>query len=430
MDVPEYTGPTFFSAPEQRTWVPVFPRTISDADNRAITRTQFPLVLGWALTPWKAQGMTLAKVIVKLGAAVREPGVLFVALSRVRHPDDLMLDDDFPALFEILKQSKHPSYLKRQNWEKLMRAKFGRTLRLHMRDAELYKHPGTHVWTAADSDTADLLLRVANKFPPETQEDDILAAATDVDSSVDFAQLSRVWKRLHTFPYIFELAMAQHNLDSLTLQGTPSGTVTPSISPAHINKVQYQGWHVALKDFVEFRLRDKLSPSVFEHLAQILREAAPATMTFSIQSKAKKRDFSLPAPSYNSASFSSVCFPYFSPVGYLTLYVIKRILSHKNDDPKTELHILQHADIYDEHTRTTTTYLRSCFPRAEIYRKTFEKKYASDFMLLAAYAAIEAFPSYDLPDAILEDLRTRTLKYVETLERYAATSDSASVENI
>ena len=49
-------------------------------------------------------------------------------------------------------------------------------------------------------------------------------------------------------------------------------------------------------------------------------------------------------------------------------------------------------------------------------------------MLLAAYAAIEAFPSYDLPDAILEDLRTRTLKYVETLERYAATSDSASVE--
>ena len=45
--------------------------------------------------------MTLAKVIVKLGAAVREPGVLFVALSRVRHPDDLMLDDDFPALFEI-----------------------------------------------------------------------------------------------------------------------------------------------------------------------------------------------------------------------------------------------------------------------------------------------------------------------------------------
>ena len=112
--------------------------------------------------------MTLAKVIVKLGAAVREPDVLLVALSRVKHPDDLMLDDDFPAFFEILKHSKHPSYLKRQHWEKLMRAKFARTLRLHMRDAEKYVHPGTHVWTAADSNTADLLLRVVAKVSPET----------------------------------------------------------------------------------------------------------------------------------------------------------------------------------------------------------------------------------------------------------------------
>ena len=150
--------------------------------------------------------MTLAKVIVKLGAAVREPGVLFVALSRVKHPDDLMLDDDFPAFFEILKQSKHPSYLKRQHWEKLMRAKFARTLRLHMRDAERYVHPGTHVWTAADSNTADLLLRVVAKVSPETQENAIFATAIDLEPSMDVSQLSRVWKRLHTFPYIFELA--------------------------------------------------------------------------------------------------------------------------------------------------------------------------------------------------------------------------------
>ena len=117
LDVPKYTGPAFFTDPDRRTWVPLFPRTVTDGENHSISRTQFPLVLGWALTPWKAQGMTLDKVIVKLGAAVREPGVLFVALSRVRHPDDLMLDDDFPALFEILKQSKHPSFQKRQAWE-------------------------------------------------------------------------------------------------------------------------------------------------------------------------------------------------------------------------------------------------------------------------------------------------------------------------
>ena len=68
LDVPKYTGPAFFSDPNRRTWVPLFPRTVLDFGNRSISRTQFPLVLGWARTPWKAQGMTLDKVIVKLGA--------------------------------------------------------------------------------------------------------------------------------------------------------------------------------------------------------------------------------------------------------------------------------------------------------------------------------------------------------------------------
>ena len=97
---PSIPVPPFFPEPERKTWIPIFPRTVADEDDKTITRTQFPLVLGWALTPWKAQGITLYKVIVKLGRAVAEPGVLFVALSRVRHPDDLMLDDSVPALFD------------------------------------------------------------------------------------------------------------------------------------------------------------------------------------------------------------------------------------------------------------------------------------------------------------------------------------------
>ena len=51
--------------------------------------------------------MTLKKAVVKIGVSASKPGVAFVALSRVGHPDDLMLDDDFPALLEILKQSRH-----------------------------------------------------------------------------------------------------------------------------------------------------------------------------------------------------------------------------------------------------------------------------------------------------------------------------------
>ena len=78
-------------------------------------------------------------------------------------------------------------------------------------------------------------------------------------------------------------------------------------------------------------------------------------------------------PVYNNASVSSICFPYFSPFGYLTLYVIKRISAHENDDPNTEISVLQHADIYDEHTKATTAHLRACFPRAEVRVKTFAK---------------------------------------------------------
>ena len=337
-----------------------------DADNRSISRTQFPLVLGWALTPWKAQGMTLDKVIVKLGASVGEPGVLFVALSRVRHPDDLMLDDEFPALFEILKQTKHPSYQKRQQWEKLMRAKFARTLREHMRDAEKYTHPGLHVWTAEDSDTADLLLRVIKQNPYELDRDPLLATATALVPTVLSADLTRVWERLQTFPYIFEIAVARGTLDALTLQGTERTTATTARAPALVSKIHYKGWHVALKDFVEFRLRDKLSPALFEHFAQLFREQAPAHLTLSIQTHAKKHHFSVSPPTYSADNFAYVCYPYFSPVGYLTLYVLQYERLHIHDDPRRQLFVLQHADVFDDHTRQTTARLRSCFPNAEI----------------------------------------------------------------
>ena len=68
VDCPQYVGPAFFSDVELRTWIPLLPRTVPADNDPAITRTQFPLTLGWALTSWKAQGMTLQKVIVSLGA--------------------------------------------------------------------------------------------------------------------------------------------------------------------------------------------------------------------------------------------------------------------------------------------------------------------------------------------------------------------------
>lgn len=90
--------------------------------------------------------------------------MLFVALSRVRHPEHLMLDDDFPPLFEILKQSMHPSFRKRQHWE-LMRAKFAKILRLPMRDPSIYKHPGTHLWCERESQLVEVLLALVANNP-------------------------------------------------------------------------------------------------------------------------------------------------------------------------------------------------------------------------------------------------------------------------
>jgi hypothetical protein len=55
----------------------------SQNDPESATFTQFPLVLGWALTIHKAQGLTLNSAYLDIRAA-REPGQAYVAVSRVR----------------------------------------------------------------------------------------------------------------------------------------------------------------------------------------------------------------------------------------------------------------------------------------------------------------------------------------------------------
>ena len=45
----------------------------------------------------------------------------FVALSRVRHPDHLMLEDTFPDMATIMKQSEKEAFVTRQRWERRMR---------------------------------------------------------------------------------------------------------------------------------------------------------------------------------------------------------------------------------------------------------------------------------------------------------------------
>ena len=93
VDFPKYAGPRFYDDHERATWEPNQPGERDADGSEGITRKQFPLILGWAMTPWKAQGMTLDRAVVRLTRAAASPGVALVALSRVRHPDHLMLED-------------------------------------------------------------------------------------------------------------------------------------------------------------------------------------------------------------------------------------------------------------------------------------------------------------------------------------------------
>lgn len=66
--------------------------TLLDADgNIAVSATNFPITLAWAMTIHKAQGATLDQMHVDL-RKIWEPGQTYVALSRVRDPKGLFIE--------------------------------------------------------------------------------------------------------------------------------------------------------------------------------------------------------------------------------------------------------------------------------------------------------------------------------------------------
>ncbi len=66
--------------------------TLLDADgNPAVSATNFPITLAWAMTIHKAQGATLDQMHVDL-RKIWEPGQTYVALSRVKGPQSLFIE--------------------------------------------------------------------------------------------------------------------------------------------------------------------------------------------------------------------------------------------------------------------------------------------------------------------------------------------------
>ena len=75
------------------------------------TFTQYPIKLAWAITIHKSQGKTFDKVIIDLGSGAFEHGQTYVALSRCRtlegivlrqplRPRDVMVDDKVVTYYE------------------------------------------------------------------------------------------------------------------------------------------------------------------------------------------------------------------------------------------------------------------------------------------------------------------------------------------
>ena len=79
-----YSGPTLTVpiTPLRRTW---------SASGMQCSRLQLPLKLAWAVTIHKSQGLTLDKVVIDVGKREFSLGLTFVACSRVRKLQDLLL---------------------------------------------------------------------------------------------------------------------------------------------------------------------------------------------------------------------------------------------------------------------------------------------------------------------------------------------------
>jgi ATP-dependent exoDNAse (exonuclease V) alpha subunit len=91
-------GPNFQRAQgrEQGPWIPIAPVTARwERNDKALTRTQFPIRLAWAITVHKSQGLTLDKVVIDLGEKDFSTGLSFVGMSRVKKLSGLLFKTSF-----------------------------------------------------------------------------------------------------------------------------------------------------------------------------------------------------------------------------------------------------------------------------------------------------------------------------------------------
>ena len=84
----DYCGPAFLSSHSKYIPVPPFQGEFSH-DGMACKRVQFPIVLAWAITIHKCQGMTLSKVVIDISKKEMQNSLTFIAILHVRCKENL-----------------------------------------------------------------------------------------------------------------------------------------------------------------------------------------------------------------------------------------------------------------------------------------------------------------------------------------------------
>ena len=132
--------------------VPIFRSSVSAENSDGFSRQQFPLVLAWALTHWKAQGMTLRRVRIRLGErTVGMPGIAFTAITRVKHPWHLLFEVDLPSFEKFQEVQWKKIFRERRRFDWRLEAKASHTLRR-------YGYCSADPWSREEAAIADLLL--------------------------------------------------------------------------------------------------------------------------------------------------------------------------------------------------------------------------------------------------------------------------------
>ena len=138
-----YCWPAFY--PNEPTWVPILP--LSDFQGNQ-SRTQFPIVAGFAMTINKSQGLTIEEgVVVNLEGSSRfrpalQHGLPFVALTR-SESFAMTAFKNIPPLDDFLKGLQSPMLKSRKQFDARLEDMHRTTLKAH-----------SHMQTAADEKRA------------------------------------------------------------------------------------------------------------------------------------------------------------------------------------------------------------------------------------------------------------------------------------